>query len=112
MLSFLAMSLTVFLRRRNPLSQDDIAYVFEDLHQGRSTIPPHPVLTKPSLIRWYKDQPLTVWNCVVMSDKEADRHMKEVLQGDKTGVEVWGEEAERIVQKRARDARAIWEWRS
>lgn len=47
-----------------------------------------------------------------MSDKEADRHMKEVLQGDKTGVEVWGEEAERIVQKRARDARAIWEWRS
>lgn len=100
------------LLRRIPISQDDIAYVFEDLHQGRSTLSPYPVLTKPALIRWYKDQPLTVWNCVVMSEKDADKHMKEVLQGDKTGAELWGEEAERLVQKRARDARAVWEWRS
>lgn len=94
------------------MSQDDIAYIFEDLHQGRSTIPPHPVLTKPSLVRWRKDEPLSPWNCVVMSDKEADRHTCDVLQGEKTGAEVWGEETERIVQKRARDARAVWEWRS
>ncbi|KAJ9122341.1 hypothetical protein QFC22_001762 [Naganishia vaughanmartiniae] len=98
--------------KRIPISQDDIAYVFEDLHQGRSTLSPYPVLTKPALIRWYKNQPLTVWNCVVMSEKDADRHMKEVLQGEKTGAELWGEEAERLVQKRARDARAVWEWRS
>ncbi|KAJ9127153.1 hypothetical protein QFC24_001390 [Naganishia onofrii] len=98
--------------KRIPISQDDIAYVFEDLHQGRSTLSPYPVLTKPALIRWYKDQPLTVWNCVVMSEKDADRHMKEVLQGEKTGADLWGEDTERLVQKRARDARAVWEWRS
>lgn len=47
-----------------------------------------------------------------MSEKDADRHMKEVLQGEKTGADLWGEDTERLVQKRARDARAVWEWRS
>lgn len=47
-----------------------------------------------------------------MSDKEAERHTKEVLVGDKTPEEVWGEEAEQFVRKRAREAKTLKEWRN
>jgi len=97
--------------RRCPLGPDDIAYIFEDLNLGRSSLPPHHVQTKPALVRWYKDQPLTCWNCVVLSHEEADRHMEQVLLGSKTGEQLWGVEAEHAVRKRAREARRIFEWR-
>jgi hypothetical protein len=97
--------------RRCPLNPDDIAYIFEDLNLGRSSLPPHHVQTKPALIRWYKDQPVSSWNCAVMSYEEADKHLAEVLMGSSTGEELWGKEAERAMQKRAQEAKRVFEWR-
>lgn len=97
--------------RRAPLSTEDVSYIFEELSLGRSTLPPHRVLTRPALVRWYKDQPVTTWNTAVLSAEEADRHVKEVLLGEKEPVDLWGEEAERVFSKRSRDAKAVYEWR-
>jgi hypothetical protein len=102
---------TAALVRRCPLAAEDIAYVFEDLNLGRSTLPPHHVQSKPALVRWYKDEPLTTWNTAVMSHEEADRHMSEVLLGSKTGEELWGTEAETAFAKRAREAKTVFNWR-
>jgi hypothetical protein len=69
------------------------------------------VQTKPALIRWYKDQPVSSWNCAVMSYEEADKHLEQVLMGSSTGEELWGKEAERAMQKRAQEAKRVFEWR-
>lgn len=50
-----------------------MAYIFEDLHRGRSIVPPHDVLSKPALTRWDVTRPLTVENCVVLSANDIAR---------------------------------------
>jgi hypothetical protein len=46
-----------------------------------------------------------------MSYEEADKHLAEVLMGSSTGEELWGKEAERAMQKRAQEAKRVFEWR-
>ncbi|KAJ7303605.1 hypothetical protein DFH08DRAFT_976949 [Mycena albidolilacea] len=36
---------------RLPLDEDDVALLFEDVHRGRSVVPPHAVPVKPSVMR-------------------------------------------------------------
>ncbi|KAJ7732082.1 hypothetical protein B0H14DRAFT_3615853 [Mycena olivaceomarginata] len=35
-----------------PLDEDDVALLFEDVHRGRSVVPPHAVPVEPSVVRW------------------------------------------------------------
>ena len=109
--SITARLIDLFWCRRCPLSPDDIGYLFEDLNLGRSSLPPHHVMTKPALVRWYKDQPLTIWNCAVMSHEEADKHLEQVLMGTSSGEALWGQGAEQAMQKRAKEAKRVFEWR-
>jgi hypothetical protein len=97
--------------RRIPLGVDDMGYLFEDLFQGRSAIPPFAILTRPNAVRWKRDQPLTVYNCIILSQEEADRHEKECLVEGKDLVEVWGEGTVRAVEQRLKEARKVAEWR-
>jgi hypothetical protein len=52
--------------RRIPLDEDDVALLFEDVHRGRSVVPPRAVPVKPTLVRWDPARPLGVENVVVM----------------------------------------------
>jgi len=61
------------LHKKLPIDESDVAYIFEDLHWGRSIIPPHPILAKPNLIRWDATRPLSVENCVVLSASDIRR---------------------------------------
>ena len=63
----------LFKNRKLPIDESDVAYIFEDLHWGRSIIPPHPILAKPNLIRWDAARPLSVENCVVLSASDIRR---------------------------------------
>ncbi|KAG8715397.1 hypothetical protein FRC08_010643 [Ceratobasidium sp. 394] len=96
---------------RLPLSEQDIAYIFEDLHRGRSTIPPHTVLSRPQLARWDIREPLTAQNCVVLSHQDA-----QVLQ-DKGGIGsrlveegIWPTETLEVVLRRQQEAVRIAQW--
>ncbi|KAF5392640.1 hypothetical protein D9757_000882 [Collybiopsis confluens] len=110
---------------RIPLDEDDIALIFEDIHRGRSVLPPHEVPTKPVLVRWDLAQPLTLENCVTMEEKDAAKHVKawrEGLESSKESLqsgtvtlspspaEVWGNEVEEIVQRRAKEIRRVQDW--
>jgi hypothetical protein len=93
------------------VSEQDIAYIFEDLHRGRSTVPPHAVLLRPQLARWDAREPLSVQNCVVLSDQDA-----KVLQ-DEGGVGselvergVWPTETLDVVRRRQKEAARVAEW--
>lgn len=94
-----------------PINAADIGYIFEDLWHGRSSLPPHPVLQKPQVVRWHKDRPVTEENVVIMGPKEAQRHEAEVLKGDKEPKDLWGQEVEDLVQRKGQEARRVREWR-
>ncbi|KAJ3814636.1 hypothetical protein F5876DRAFT_86336 [Lentinula aff. lateritia] len=106
---------------RISLDEDDIALIFEDIHRGRSVIPPHEVPTKPALVRWDLTQPLTLKNCVVMAEKDTVKHIKawyawlEQTNHDDalfSPAEIWGSKVEEVVTKRAKEIESVQEWRA
>jgi tRNA threonylcarbamoyladenosine dehydratase len=104
----------LYLCSKLPIDEDDVALVFEDLHLGRSVIPPHNVPSRPVLVRWDPELPLTLDNCVVMDHGECEKHLKECYakdDGDRRHPrDVWGPEVEKIVSRRARDIARNREW--
>ena len=94
-----------------PFDEDDVGMLFDDLHRGRSTIPPHNVPVRPALVRWDFTRPLSLENCAVMEHVEADRHMKECSgeTGRRPEV-VWGAETAAVVARRAEEIRRVREW--
>ncbi|KAJ3756344.1 ubiquitin-protein ligase molybdopterin-converting factor [Lentinula raphanica] len=100
---------------RIPLDEDDIGLIFEDIHRGRSVLPPHEVPTKPALVRWDLTRPLTLENCVVMEEKDTVKHVKAWHEWaeDKSmysPAAVWGSEVEAVVAKRAKEIKKIQDW--
>lgn len=109
-----------------PIDEDDVALIFEDIHRGRSVIPPHPVPTRPMLVRWDSTLPLGMENCVVMEWAEGERHLKECFgvvgkgkDGDERPVEagekrrpeeVWGAEVSVVVARRRDEVRRQRKW--
>jgi len=104
-----------------PIDEDDVALIFEDLHRGRSVIPPHAVPSRPVLVRWDPEMPLTAENCVVMEHMDAENHTKKCLgisNKDKEAIngvrqrpaDLWGEEVAIIVERRAKEVARHREW--
>lgn len=108
-------SLLMISSSRLPIDEDDVGLLFEDIHRGRSVVPPHPIPTHPMIVRWDPEQPLVLENCVIMEDKEVERHMKEVFGVGTDGIkkhpeELWGAETTKIVARRAEEIRRDREW--
>lgn len=97
--------------QRGGLNWEDMAFVFEDLYNGRSTLPPHSILPKPVAIRWEGDQEVSPGNVVIMDPKNADKHEAEVLKGGKKVVDVWGREVVEFVNRKQAEAAAIMRYR-
>ena len=95
-----------------PIDEDDVALIFEDLHRGRSVIPPHNVPARAVLVRWDPERPLTADNCVVMDQREGEKHVSECYGGEtrRAPGEVWGEDVERVVRRRAEEIARDLEW--
>ncbi|EIW79643.1 ubiquitin-protein ligase molybdopterin-converting factor [Coniophora puteana RWD-64-598 SS2] len=94
-----------------PIDEDDVSLVFEDIHKGRSLIPPHPVPARPTLVRWDLNKPLTLENVVVMEFPEAEKHLKTLLdEPQKRPSDVWGDEVEAIVQRNNIEVQKYREW--
>ncbi|KAJ7818662.1 ubiquitin-protein ligase molybdopterin-converting factor [Mycena olivaceomarginata] len=80
---------------RIPLDEDDVALLFEDVHRGRSVVPPHAVPVKPTLVR----------NVVVMDAGEAGVHESD---GGEGGPGAWGEDVREAVRRRVEE---VERWR-
>ncbi|KAG6885216.1 hypothetical protein C0993_004776 [Termitomyces sp. T159_Od127] len=96
-----------------PIDEDDVSLIFEDVHRGRSVIPPHNVPSRPVLVRWNIARPLTVDNCVVMDFAEAEKHYKEsgsLEELIKEPSDIWGNAVKRVVDRRAEELRREREW--
>ncbi|CAE6477568.1 unnamed protein product [Rhizoctonia solani] len=94
-----------------PISEQDIAYIFEDLHRGRSTIPPHPVLARPQLSRWNAKEPLTTSNCVVLSHQEVQVIQDNGGMGeDVVNKGLWPSETLELVRARQKEATRVAQW--
>lgn len=99
---------------RLSIDEDDAGLLFEDIHRGRSVLPPHAVPNRPALVRWDFSQPLSLENCVVMEFADAERHVRECFVASegakKTSEELWGVEACAIVRRRQEEVRKVREW--
>ncbi|KAF9238916.1 hypothetical protein BU15DRAFT_88168 [Melanogaster broomeanus] len=87
-----------------PIDEDDVALIFEDLYLGRSVVPPHNVPARPQLLRWDPMKPLSLENCVVFEFAEAEKHER------RRPVEVWGDEAQSVVDKNAAEIAKYRAW--
>ena len=82
-----------------PIDEDDVSLIFEDIHKGRSLIPPHPVPARPTLVRWDLNEPLTLENVVVMEFAEAEKHLKTLTdEPQERPINIWGEKVADIVE--------------
>lgn len=110
---FPSQNLTSYHASKLPIDEDDISLIFEDVHRGRSVIPPHNVPSRPVLVRWDIVKPLTVDNCVVMDFAEAEKHYKEsgsLEEPIKRPRDIWGNEVTHVVDRRAEELRRDREW--
>ncbi|KAH0578568.1 hypothetical protein H2248_003715 [Termitomyces sp. 'cryptogamus'] len=107
------MKLTGETINKLPIDEDDVSLIFEDVHRGRSVIPPHNVPSRPVLVRWDIVKPLTVDNCVVMEFGEAEKHYKESGSREdplKRPEDIWSCEVKHVVNRRAEELRREREW--
>lgn len=87
-----------------------MAFVYEDLYNGRSSLPPYAIVPRPQAVRWEKKKPLTVDNVVIMDMKSAEKHERECLKGDQTVEDVWGKEALAFITRKSVEARRVMEY--
>ncbi|KZW02294.1 hypothetical protein EXIGLDRAFT_735761 [Exidia glandulosa HHB12029] len=107
-----------------PFTENDAGFVLEDLHRGRSILPPHNIPARPTLVRWRPDEGVSLKNLVVMEKEDADKHEADVLlwaglPGQVTmepeSVErrlegVWGSEVIQLVARRHKEVDAMFDW--
>jgi hypothetical protein len=89
-----------------------VALIFEDIHRGRSVIPPHNVPSRPVLLRWDLRQPITVDNCIVMDYGDAEKHARGCgdVGNPVDPIEIWGEEVLDVVKRRADEITRQRQW--
>jgi hypothetical protein len=93
-------------RSKIPLSEEDFAFIFEELHRGRSIVAPtFAIPARASACRWRAEEPITFENIVVFEKEEAMKHEKEVLLGGKKPEEIWNQETCQLVERRRQLAR-------
>lgn len=86
-----------------------MSFVLEELNRnGRSSIPPHPVLSKAALARWDHTKQVAVDNLVVLSPQDVKR--LDAAGGKGADVKEWsdgcsGKEASGAVERRREEAR-------
>lgn len=104
--------IALIMPSRLPVDEDDAGLLFEDIHRGRSVVPPHAVPVRPALVRWDPSQPVGLENLVVMDEKEADRHVQSCFGSEPqtSPTELWGEETAVVVARRAEEIRRDREW--
>ncbi|GAA5828151.1 hypothetical protein JCM5353_007806 [Sporobolomyces roseus] len=96
---------------RIPFSEDDMLYLFEEIHRARSVAPPHVFPSRPTVLRWKKEKGLAWDNLVVFERDEGAKHEKHCLFGDEDPEEYWGPEVTALVHKRAAEERRLRPYR-
>ena len=56
-----------------PISEQDVLYIFEEIHRARSVAPPYFVPSRPMILRWKKERGLAWDNLVIFSREEGLR---------------------------------------
>jgi hypothetical protein len=96
---------------RIPFSEDDMGYLFEEIHRAKSVVPPNAYPSRPTVLRWKKERGLAWDNLVVFDRKEGAQHEERCLLGDEKPEAVWGEEVTALVEKRMAEERRLRHYR-
>ncbi|GAA6023271.1 hypothetical protein JCM8202_004593 [Rhodotorula sphaerocarpa] len=97
---------------RIPFTEDDMGYIFEEIHRAKSVAPLNTYPSRPTILRWKKSRGLAWDNLVVFDREEGARHEERCLLGDEDPEEVWGEEVTALVEMRAAEERRLRHYRT
>jgi len=82
--------------------EPDLSHLILDIWHGQSVLSPqNKDLKSLRLIRWYKDKPLSPWNCFLVTDPESLAH-------DFTSLQSYPRETVELVEGYHRKARSIF----
>lgn len=105
---------------RIPITSDDVGYLVDEVYRGRSVI--SGLASRLALVRWrrpegkwvdaksvpgQKSVRLDLGELVCVTRDEMLKHEREVLKGDRSPKEVWGEDVEELVERRAEEERGF-----
>ncbi|POY73230.1 hypothetical protein BMF94_3563 [Rhodotorula taiwanensis] len=96
---------------RIPFTEDDMGYIFEEIHRAKSVVPPHGFPSRPTILRWKKDRGLAWDNLVVFDREEGAQHEARCLLGNEDPEAVWGEEVTALVERRSAEERRLHHYR-
>ncbi|GAA5991000.1 hypothetical protein JCM10908_006494 [Rhodotorula pacifica] len=96
---------------RIPFSEDDMGYLFEEIHRAKSVVPPNAYPSRPTILRWKKARGLAWDNLVVFDREEGVQHEERCLLGEEDPEQVWGEEVTKLVEKRMAEERRLRHYR-
>lgn len=108
---------------RLPLTVDDVGYLVEEVYAARSVVSNVP--TRLALVRWkrpsggtidgsvegQKVAKLKLRDLVCMTKEEATKHEREVLKGERSAEEVWGEEVVKRVEAKLEEEKSYERFR-
>ncbi|KAG0301749.1 hypothetical protein BGZ98_008072, partial [Dissophora globulifera] len=78
-----------------PLTRRDVGYIVEEMFRGRSAISQS--MDKIALCRWKQQEPLSLYNVVVLTECELEKHIK--LARDVDLAEVYGDRVINCVER-------------
>lgn len=58
------------------LSVSDVRYIVDTIWSGRSALSEEDEVKALVLCRWIKSAELTPWNCILLTEEEAEAHLK------------------------------------
>ncbi|BGP41374.1 hypothetical protein JCM10450v2_005416 [Rhodotorula kratochvilovae] len=96
---------------RLPFSEDDMTYIYEEIHRAKSVAPPHAYPARPTVLRWRKARGLAWDNLVVFDREEGKVHEERCLLGGEDPEDVWGPETTALVEKRMEEERRLRKYR-
>lgn len=109
-----------------PVSPGDISFLVEEIYRNKSIVTGIP--TKLVLIRWRKPESSTlitigngadeqkssnvkIHDLVCMTKEEANRHQKEILQGDKRLEDLYDQKTIELAQRKIKEAASYEQFR-
>ncbi|KAG0365609.1 hypothetical protein BGZ54_006370 [Gamsiella multidivaricata] len=86
-----------------PLNRQDVGYLVEEMFRGKSAVSGS--MDQIAVCRWKQDEPLSLLNTVVLTEKELEKHL--ALPKDANLEEVYGKDVVEYVEARFREEEQI-----
>ena len=85
------------------INETDLGYVLDEIYANKSVLPPHNNLSKPVLVKWNPELPLSIRNVAPIESKDLEKHQNEVIKLKQSPSIVWSKDADEYFNKKSKE---------